>query len=131
MKIELKYIVLITVAIGSFLIPFMGTSINIALPSIGAEFALNAILLSWIPTAFILANAALVLPFGRLADIYGRKRIFTYGVITYTFASFLAVTSPSGILLLTFVFLQGIGGSMMFGTAVALISSVFDLKERG
>jgi len=131
MKIELKYIVLIAVTIGSFLIPFMGTSINIALPPIGAEFALNAILLSWIPTAFILANAALVLPFGRLADIYGRKRIFTYGVITYTFASFLAATSSSGTLLLTFVFLQGIGGSMIFGTAVALISSVFDLKERG
>ncbi|MGF7119574.1 MFS transporter [Methanobacterium oryzae] len=128
---NLKNTVLITVVLGSFLIPFMGTSLNIALPSIGAEFTLNAILLSWIPTVFILANAALILPFGRLADIKGRKKIFLYGVITYTFASFLAAISPSGILLLIFSFLQGIGCSMIFGTGVALISSVFQPKERG
>ncbi len=128
---HIKNTVLITVVLGSFLIPFMGTSLNIALPSIGHEFTLNAILLSWIPTAFILANAALILPFGRLADIHGRKKIFLYGVVTYTFASFLAAISPSGILLLIFSFLQGIGCSMIFGTGVALISSVFDPRERG
>ena len=128
---HIKNTVLITVVLGSFLIPFMGTSLNIALPSIGAEFTLDAILLSWIPTVFILANAALILPFGRLADINGRKKIFLYGVITYTFASFLAAISPSGILLLIFSFLQGIGCSMIFGTGVALISSVFQPKERG
>jgi EmrB/QacA subfamily drug resistance transporter len=130
-NIELKNTVLITVVLGSFLIPFMGTSINLALPSIQREFLLNAVLLSWIPTAFILANAALILPFGRLADIHGRKKIFLYGVITYTFASFLAAISPSGILLLIFSFLQGIGCSMIFGTGVALISSVFEPRERG
>lgn len=128
---NLKNTVLITVVLGSFLIPFMGTSLNVALPSIGKEFALNAILLSWIPTAFILANAALILPFGRLADIHGRKKIFLYGVIIYTFASFLASISTSGILLIIFSFLQGIGCSMIFGTGVALISSVFDPRERG
>ncbi len=128
---KLKNIVLITVALGSFLVPFMGTSLNIALPSIGAEFALNAILLSWIPTAFILANAALILPFGRLADIHGRKKIFMCGVGIFTFASFLAAMSSSGILLLIFVFLQGLGCSMIFGTGVALISSVFHERERG
>lgn len=127
----IKNTVLITVVLGSFLIPFMGTSINVALPSIQREFLLDAVLLSWIPTAFILANAALILPFGRLADIYGRKRIFLYGVITYTFASFLASIAPSGMLLLIFSFLQGIGCSMIFGTGVALISSVFEPKERG
>lgn len=130
-NIELKNSVLIVVALGSFVVPFMGTSLNIALPSIGTEFVLNAILLSWIPTAFILANAALILPFGRLADIHGRKKIFMYGVIIFTFASLLAAISPSGILLLIFVFLQGIGCSMIFGTGVALISSVFKESERG
>jgi EmrB/QacA subfamily drug resistance transporter len=128
---DIKNTVLITVVLGSFLIPFMGTSINLALPSIQIEFLLDAVLLSWIPTAFILANAALILPFGRLADIHGRKKIFLYGVITYTFASFLASISPSGILLIIFSFLQGIGCSMIFGTGIALISSVFEPKERG
>lgn len=128
---NIKNTVLITVVLGSFLIPFMGTSINLALPPIQREFLLDAVLLSWIPTAFILANAALILPFGRLADIHGRKKIFLYGIITYTIASFLAAISPSGILLLIFSFLQGIGCSMIFGTGVALISSVFLPRERG
>lgn len=128
---DLQNIVLITVALGSFIVPFMGTSINIALPSIGADFALDAILLSWIPTVFILANAALILPFGRLADIRGRKKIFTGGVIIFTSASALAAISTSGIFLLISVFLQGMGCSMIFGTGVALISSVFVGEERG
>lgn len=128
---QTKNIVLITVALGGFLIPFMGTSLSIALPSIGKDFSLNAVFLGWISTVFILANAALVLPFGRVADIWGRKRIFTYGILIYTISSFLAVLSTSGIVLLIFSFLQGVGCSMIFGTGVALISSVFSQKERG
>jgi EmrB/QacA subfamily drug resistance transporter len=127
----IKNNVLITVAFGAFLIPFMGTSLSIALPSIGLDFSLNAVFLSWISTAFILANAALILPFGRLADIYGRKKIFTYGILIYTISSFLGAISPSGAFLLTSSFLQGIGCAMIFGTGVAIISSVFEPEERG
>lgn len=123
--------VLITIALGAFLIPFMGTSLSIALPSIGLDFSLNAVFLSWISTAFILANAALILPFGRLADIYGRKKIFTYGILIYTISSFLGAISPSGDFLLISSFLQGIGCAMIFGTGVAIISSVFEPEERG
>ncbi len=126
-----KNIVLITVALGAFLIPFMGTSLSIALPSIGLDFSLNAVSLGWISTAFILANAALILPFGRIADIHGRKKVFTIGVLIYTISSFLGAISPSGNFLLIFSFLQGLGCSMIFGTGVALISSVFDPEERG
>ncbi|WP_414470323.1 MFS transporter [Methanobacterium sp. ACI-7] len=128
---QIKNIVLITVALGAFLIPFMGTSLSIALPPIGIEFSLDAVFLSWISTAFILANAALILPFGRIADIYGRKKIFTYGILIYTFSSFLGAVSLSGNLLLISSFLQGIGCSMIFGTGVALLSSVFNPEERG
>ncbi|MGB9936578.1 MAG: MFS transporter [Methanobacterium sp.] len=128
---QIKNIVLITVALGAFLIPFMGTSLSIALPPIGIEFSLDAVFLSWISTAFILANAALILPFGRIADIYGRKKVFTYGILIYTISSFLGAISPSGNLLLISSFLQGVGCSMIFGTGVALLSSVFSPEERG
>jgi len=131
MHFKTKNTVLITVALGAFLIPFMGTSLSIALPSIGMDFTLNAVFLGWISTAFILANAALILPFGRIADIYGRKKIFTLGILIYTISSFLGAISPSGTLLLIFSFLQGLGCSMIFGTGVALISSVFGPEERG
>jgi MFS family permease len=58
----------------SSLTPFAATSINIALPSIGRDFAMNVIMLSWVPTAYLLAAAMFLVPFGRIADIYGRKR---------------------------------------------------------
>ncbi len=122
---------LLVVALGSFLIPFMGSSLSIALPIIQRDLALNIIFLGWIPTVFVLASAAFILPFGRLGDIYGIKRIFTYGVIVYTLASLLAALSPSGIFLIIFSFLQGVGCSLMFATGVALLSSVYPAGRRG
>ncbi len=122
---------LLVVALGSFLIPFMGSSLNIALPIIQKDLGVNIILLSWIPTVFVLANAAFILPFGRLGDIIGRKRIFTYGVLIYTVASLLAGLSTSGILLIIFSFMQGFGCSMIFATGVALLSSVYPSNQRG
>jgi len=115
----------------SFLTPFMGSSVNIALPSIGREFALDAVLLNWVATSYLLAIAMFLLPFGRLADILGRKKIFTYGMITYTIASLLLATSTSAAALISFRILQGIGSAMIFGTAIAILTSVFPASERG
>jgi MFS family permease len=128
---SLQRIILLLVSLAAFLIPFMGSSLNIALPSIQIELSVNVVLLGWIPTAFVLATAALVLPFGRLADIYGRRKIFTYGIILYTVASLLAAFSFSGQVLIFFSFLQGCGCAMIFATMVALLSSVFPMERRG
>ena len=128
---KVRNIALLVVALGSFLIPFMGSSLNIVLPIIQKDLAVNIILLSWIPTVFVLANAALILPFGRLGDIFGRKRIYTYGVIIYTVASFLAGLSNSGVMLIVFSFMQGFGCAMIFATGVALLSSVYPSDQRG
>ena len=128
---KVKNTALLVVALGSFLIPFMGSSLNIALPIIQKDLAVNIILLSWIPTVFVLANAAFILPFGRLGDIIGRKKIFTYGVIIYTTASLLAGISNSGTSLIFFSFMQGFGCSMIFATGVALLSSVYPAHQRG
>ena len=123
--------VLVVVTIASFLTPFMGSSINIALPPIGREFAIDAVLLAWIPTSYLLAATVFLLPFGRIADIYGRKRIFTYGIVIYTISSLLAATSTSAIMLILFRIPQGIGGAMIFGTGVAILTSVYPVEERG
>jgi MFS family permease len=128
---KVRNIAVLVVALGSFLIPFMGSSLNIALPVIQKDIAVNLILLSWIPTVFVLANAAFILPFGRLSDIIGRKKIFTYGVLIYTIASLFAGYSFSGVLLIIFSFLQGLGCSMIFATGVALLSSVYPSNRRG
>lgn len=128
---KIRNTALIVVALGSFLIPFMGSSLNIALPIIQNDLKVDLILLSWIPTVFVLANAAFIIPFGRLGDITGRKKIFSYGVVIYTAASLLAGISNSGTMLVVFSFLQGLGCSMMFATAVALLSSVYPKSHRG
>lgn len=115
----------------SFLTPFVATSINIALPSIGNEFTASAILLGWIPTVYLLSLAVCLVPFGRIADIYGRKRFFTYGIIIFTVSSFLATLSFSVGMLIFFRVLQGLGCAMIFGNLFAIIASIFPASDRG
>ena len=91
----------------------------------------NIILLGWIPTVFVLANAAFILPFGRLGDIIGRKKIFTYGVLIVYSGIIVGSVFISGILLIIFSFMQGLGCSMIFATGVALLSSVYPSNQRG
>ncbi len=126
-----KNYVLIAATLGSFLSPFMGSAINVALPSIGAELQMDAVLLGWVATAYLIAAAVFLVPFGRLADIHGRKRVFTYGILVYTLASLLSAIATSGAMLISFRVLQGVGAAMMFGTGVAIITSVFPPGERG
>ena len=122
---------LLVATLANFLTPFMGSSVNIALPAIGVEFAADAIELSWIPTSFLLAAAMVAVPFGRIADIYGMKRIFSYGIILFTLASLLSALSPSAHSLIIFRVLQGIAGGMIFVTGLAIITSVYPPHERG
>ena len=126
-----KEVVLLVASTASFIFPFMGSSVNIALPSIGSELSLDAVTLGWIATAYILASATLLVPFGRIADIHGRKKVFTYGVIVFTVSSFLSGIAGSAAMLISFRVLQGIGGAMIAGTGVAMLTSVFPAAERG
>jgi EmrB/QacA subfamily drug resistance transporter len=126
-----KRAALLVATLSSFLTPFMGSSINIALPSIGREFEMDALLLSWAATSYLLAAAMFLVPFGKIADIHGRKKVFTYGISLYTVSSLLCAISTSPILLICFRVLQGIGGAMIFGTGVAILTSVFPAGERG
>jgi len=126
-----KRAALLVATLGSFLTPFMGSSINIALPTIGNELAMDAISLGWVATAYLLSAAMFLVPFGRLADIYGRKRIFTYGIITYAVAAIVSAVATSATMLIASRVLQGVGGAMIFSTGVAILTSVFPAEERG
>lgn len=126
-----KKVALVVVTIASFLTPFTMSSINIALPQIGREFAMDAILLAWVPTSYLLSATVFLLPFGRISDIYGMKRIFTYGIVIYIISSLLAATSTSAIMLILLRIPQGIGGAMILCSGVAIIASVYPAEERG
>ena len=126
-----KRITLFVVTLASFLTPFDGSSVNIALPSIGKEFSMDAISLGWVATAYLLASAMFLVPLGRVADIYGRKKLFALGILIFTAASFSMVLCRSGTMLICLRVVQGIGSAMIFGTGVALLMSVFPAQERG
>ena len=124
-------VILIIVTIGTFLNPFTGSSINLALPLIGEEFAIDAIMLSWIPAAYLLSTSIFLLPAGMLGDIIGRAKVFSTGTLVYTSASLLAFFTPNAPMLLACRFLQGIGGAMLYATAVAIIAELYSPGERG
>jgi len=115
----------------SFMGPFTISSVNVALPAIQTEFSADAVILSWVATAFLLAMAVFLVPFGKVADIYGRKKIFSRGVILYTVSSLLAVFSTSIKVLIFMRVLQGFGAAMFVTTGMAIITSVFPPSRRG
>lgn len=117
--------------LATFVTPFSMAAVSIALPAIGAEFGMDTILMGWVSTSFLLSSAAFLVIFGRLADIHGRKRIFTCGAIIFAAASFAISISPSPDFLIFMRIVQGVGGSMIATTSVALITSVFPPGERG
>ncbi len=126
-----KLSALIIASISSFLTPFMISSVNIALPAIGKEFKTDAVLLSWVATSYLLAAAVSLVPFGKLADIYGRKKVFLSGQIIVTVTSLLAAFSVSAPMLIVFRIFQGVGGAMIFATSIAILTSVYPPQERG
>lgn len=126
-----KSCVLVIATLTSFLPPFMASSINIALPAIGAEFNMDAVLLGWIATSYLLSAAIFMVPFGKLADIYGMKKIFILGLCIFTASSLLAMVAPSSSILIAARVLQGFGSAMIFGTGTAILVNVFPLRERG
>lgn len=130
-KKDNRTIVQYIIALSSFIIPFLSSSVNIALPAIGSEFGMNAVSIGWVSTSYLLAAGVFLVPFGRIADIHGRKRIFLYGMLITTLASLLCGISGSEPLLLVFRVLQGFGSSMVFGTGIAILTSVFPPEKRG
>ena len=126
-----RYSVLAVVCLSASLVPFTGSSINLALPRISEELSLNAVALGWIVTAFLLASAILQIPFGRAGDMFGRKKVLAAGVLLFSLASMACAAAPSGNLLIAARFVQGIAAAMLFGVNMAIVTSVFPANERG
>lgn len=126
-----KRSVMLVAAFAAFLTPFLGSAVNLALPSIGKDLNASAIGLGWIISSFILSSAIFLLPFGRLADIIGRKKVFSLGILLFTITTLLIVFSWNLTSLIILRIMQGISGAMIFGTSLAIITSVFPVGERG
>jgi EmrB/QacA subfamily drug resistance transporter len=117
--------------LAGFVTPFDLSAVNIALPTLAEEFSMDAIQMGWVSTAYLLASAVFLVPFGRIADIYGRKKVFAAGLAIFTLASFLMILAPSALAVILLRVLQGFGSAMIFGTAVAILTSVTPPEHRG
>ena len=123
--------VFISVLITSFFGPFMASSINVAIPSMALEYGLNAENLTWVLTIFFLGAVATLLPWGKYADIKGRRKIYQAGCIGVVLSALACALAPSLKVLLLFRFIQGIAMAANFSTGMAMLVVSHPPQKRG
>ncbi|MDA4131783.1 MAG: MFS transporter, partial [Thaumarchaeota archaeon] len=123
--------VLLIASVASFMAPFDGSIVNLALPKIQQSFNATFADLILISTVYLVVIASFQTSFGRLGDRSGMKRVFVLGVAIFTAGSFLAGLSGGVAQLLSFRILQGVGAAMMSAIAGAIVVAAFPLAERG
>jgi MFS family permease len=126
-----KGIVLFTISLTLFFTSYMFSSVNIALPAISSDFNAHVIELNWVTTAIIVSSSIFLIPFGRLSDIVGIKKMFTLGIVLYIVANAISALSVSIIMLIIMRLVQGISAAMITGNAIAMVSVLFPPGERG
>jgi EmrB/QacA subfamily drug resistance transporter len=115
----------------SFMGPFMISSVNVALPAIQNEMGMTAVELGWVATSYLLAMAVALIPVGKIADIHGRKKIFTLGLVVYTIGSTAAAFAGNTMVFLVLRVVQGVGAALFVTTGMAILTSVFSPQKRG
>jgi EmrB/QacA subfamily drug resistance transporter len=126
-----RNIVLAVATLSGFVATFAASGVNVAIPRIGKEFDLSAVALDWIPLAYVLAAAAVVMTAGRMGDIFGRMKIFNIGLVGFTVFTVAAAFSPSGAVLIALRTLQGLAAALLFATNIALATLSQPLETRG
>jgi len=114
-----------------FMIMLDNTVVNVALPSIQRDLHASLGALEWTVNAYTLTFAVLLVTGGRLGDIFGRRRMFIFGVTVFGFSSLLIGFSPSDTWLVAFRAVQGIGAAFMMPATLAIITQAFPAEQRG
>jgi len=128
---DLRWMILLTVIIGTFLGRLDQTIVNLALPKIINDFSITVSQAGWIATAYILANAVFVPVWGKLGDTIGRKKVYIWGFLIFIFGSVLAGLAWDLNSMLVFRVIQAIAGSADYPTAMAILAVTFrESKER-
>jgi EmrB/QacA subfamily drug resistance transporter len=126
-----KWYVMAAAALGIFLATIDGSIVNIALPTLVRSFGTDFATVEWVVLSYMLSLAVLLLGVGRLADMKGKKRIYTAGFIVFTAGSVLCGLSPTIHWLIGARVLQGTGGAMILGLGMAIVTEAFPPSERG
>jgi EmrB/QacA subfamily drug resistance transporter len=123
--------VLLITTVGAFMAPFDGSIVNIAIPAIASSMRIGLETVVWISLAYLLVLTVLLINAGRLADIRGRKRIYILGFIIFTAGSMLCGASATGLELVIFRALQGLGAAFIAANSPAIVTESFQSWERG
>jgi EmrB/QacA subfamily drug resistance transporter len=126
-----RWIILVITCVGALMGPLDTTIVSVSLPIISSDLGMDYATSVWIPTAYLLAVASLLLTVGRLSDLRGRKPLFVLGFAVFVLGSFLCSVSVNGAQMIAFRFLQGIGAAMIMSTSPAIITAAFPPQERG
>jgi len=119
------------VFITSFITTFTGSALNLSIPSMSREFDVPASMIGWVVTSYMLTLAALSVPFGRLADITRKKRVFITGIMVFSLALLASAFVGDFTVMILCRVLTGIGGAMIVSTNTAILISAFPGGERG
>lgn len=122
---------LLAVAASNFMVQLAMMPITTILPTVAAHFGVDAATAAWVMNAYLLTLTGLVLTTGRLGDLYGHRRVFGLGIAVYSVAAVLAGLAPSFVPLLLARALQGVGGALMLGNALAILMAAVPAGERG
>jgi EmrB/QacA subfamily drug resistance transporter len=126
-----KWLTLVAVCLGTFMLLLDITIVNVALPDIQMSLSASFSDLQWVVDAYALTLAAMLLTTGSLADMYGRRRLYAMGLVVFTVASLLCGVATDIRFLEIARAVQGIGGATMFAVSLALLANAFRGRERG
>ena len=126
-----KWLVLSAVAMGIFLATIDGSIVNVALPTLSTALGADFATVQWVVLSYLLTITTLLAVVGRLADMYGRKRLYNSGFVVFTVGSLLCGLSPSVGWLIGFRVLQGVGAALILALGLALVTEAFPPQERG
>ncbi len=129
--VRYKWTVLIITTIGVFMSSLDASIVNIAIPSLSRDLKTSFEVVQWIPIIYLLVQAVTLIGFGRLSDLKGRKLFFLFGIFLFTFASFFSTFAASGIILVIFRAIQGLGSSFISANAPSMITDIFPREETG
>jgi EmrB/QacA subfamily drug resistance transporter len=126
-----RRIVLIACCIGGFITPLITTMINLALPTIGAEFGISEHDREWLVIMFFLSSVAFLVPMSRLSDLYGKRKMFIIGIVIVLIASVMSAFADSFSLLLFWRLVTGVGAASIASASISMIAQVYPRSQRG
>ncbi|MDI3280131.1 MAG: MFS transporter [Bacillota bacterium] len=130
-KASYRWLTLFVVLVGVFMANLDGSIVNVALPTISAHLRADLTVLQWVVTGYLLTISSSLLLFGRLADLIGRGRVYSWGVLVFVLGSALCGLAPNVWLLIAFRVVQAAGAAMEMANSMGIITDVFPVSERG